>query len=62
MLELIQMGENLKRAAPAEICALLEYCAVYGGNVVRGGNSGITTICCVISQKSADLIYLATEA
>jgi len=56
MLELIWMGQNLKSTAPAEMCALLEYYAVYGGN------SRITAICCVISQKSADLIYLAAEA
>jgi len=55
MLELIWMGQNLKSTAPAEMCALLEY-AVYGDN------SRITAICCVISQQSADLIYLAAEA
>jgi hypothetical protein len=56
MLELMWMGENLKRAGPAEMCALLDYYAPYGGNLE------ITAICCAISQKSADLIFLAAEA
>lgn len=62
MLELIWMGQSLKSAAPAAICALLEYYAVYGGNAAYGGNSRVTTICCVISQKSTNLVYLAAEA
>jgi hypothetical protein len=62
MLALIQMGQNLKSAAPAGMCALLEYYAVYGGNAAYGGNSRITTMCCLISKKSVDLIYLAAEA
>ena len=62
MLELIQMEQNLKSTVPAEMCALLEYYAVYGGNAAYGGNSTITAICFVISQKSTDLIYLAAEA
>lgn len=56
MLELLWMGHKLKCAALTEICALLEYYAVYGGN------SRIATMCCIISQKSIDLIYLAAEA
>lgn len=62
MVELIWMGQNLKCAALAEICSLLEYYAVYGGNGAYGGNSRIAAICCVISWKSMDLIYLAAEA
>jgi len=55
-------GGKFKNAAPAEMCTLLEYYAVYGGNAAYGGNSGITAMCCVISQRSADLIYLVAEA
>ena len=47
---------------PEEMCAVLEYYAVYGGNAVYSSNSRITAICCVMSQKSMDLIYLAAEA
>jgi hypothetical protein len=62
MLELIRMGQSLKSAAPAAVCALLEYCVVYGGNAAYGCNSRVTTVCCVISRKSTNLIYLAAEA
>jgi hypothetical protein len=32
MHELIRTGQNLKSAAPAEMRALVQYYAVYGGN------------------------------
>jgi len=41
MLELIRKGQNLKSTAPAEMCAPLEYYAVYGGNL------RITSICMI---------------
>jgi hypothetical protein len=62
MHELVRMGQNLKSTVSAEMRALMEYYAVYGGNAAYSSSLRITAICCVISQKSAHLIYHAAEA
>lgn len=62
MHELVWKGQNLKSAVSAEMRALVEYYVVYGGNAAYSSSLRITTICCVISQKSVHLIYHAAEA
>jgi len=51
---------------PALFCDVMQHTVVFltdvSGNPIGSIFKGITTLCCVITQKSADFIYFMPEA